>query len=154
MKTIYWIPICVALVCATGVTTYLIASRSSETSKPAAATTRVSDDIQEKVPQLATRRGELRGNLNYKGVENLLLDACERTNWKVLSKGKDFMIINFDHKGISFDATLRFTNSKYSIVYKRLKQDRGDRAKAYEVYRKYVEKLNKVIQKLVYKSRY
>lgn len=154
MKTIYWIPICVALVCVTGVSTYLITSHSSATNKPVPVTTQVGGDIQEKVPQLATRRGRLRGNLTNRGTENLLVDACERTKWKVVTKGNGFMIISFDHKGISFDATLHFTNSKYSIVYKRLKQDNGNRAKAYEVYRKYADKLNKVIQKLVYKSRY
>ena len=159
MKTIYWIPICIGLVCVTGVTSYMIASRP-DTDKPGTVIARISDaDLQANAsqpsaPQLATQQGMLRGSLTYTGVENLLTDACMKSKWRVVNKGKNFMTINFDHKGINFDATLRFTNSKYSIVYKKMNQDRGDRVKAYAVYKKYVDKLNKTIQKAVYKGRY
>jgi len=160
MKTIYWIPICLALVCVTGVSTYMLASRSDAPVDKPKTVIRISDaDVQASAsrpsaPQLATRQGVFRGNLNYHGVESLLLDACSKAKWQVVNKGQNFLSINFDHKGYNFDAIIRFTNSKYSIVYQRMNGDRGNRVKAYEVYRKYADKLNAVIQKAAYNNRY
>lgn len=155
LKTAVWIAICAVLVCVSVLVTYLITSHSGSSSKSGTIIARISDaDVQTQNPHLATLQGVFRGNLNNAGIESLLYDACRKADWEVVNKGPNFMAINYNHRGFDFDATIRFSNTKYSIAFKRLNQDRGDRAKAYEYYRKNSERLNATIQKLIYKSRY
>ena len=99
------------------------------------------------------QNGVFRGNLTYSEAEDVLFDACTRAKWQVVDKGQNYMTINLDHKGFSFDADIRYTNSKYAIIFKRVNEDRGSTKEAYAVYKKYAIKLNKTIQKTGYNKR-
>ena len=89
------------------------------------------------------------GNVTANQAENLLFKGVSRSQWTVVGKQPNVLRLNLQYRGYDFNADIQYTNRNYSILFVSVNDDNGNLKKAHEVYKKYIVKLNKIIQKTI-----